>query len=41
MHPWLPLEQWQSLGISLPQPNAPEKPAATKKRGFFGRVFGW
>ena len=40
MNPWLPLEQWQSLGIPLPQPAATAKPAATRKRGFFARLFG-
>jgi serine/threonine-protein kinase len=39
MHPWLPLEQWQALGIALPEPPPPEKPAP-KKRGFFARLFG-
>ena len=39
MHPWLPLEQWQALGIALPEPVAAEKPTP-KKRGFFARLFG-
>jgi hypothetical protein len=39
MHPWLPLEQWQALGIALPEPPPAEKPAP-KKRGFFARLFG-
>ena len=40
MHPWLPLEQWQSLGISLPEPPVPEKPRP-KKRGWLARLLGW
>jgi len=41
MHPWLPLEQWQSLGISLPEPTPPAPPPPPKKRGFFARLLGW
>ena len=41
MHPWLPLEQWQSLGISLPEPEPVRKPEPPRKRGFFARLFGW
>jgi serine/threonine protein kinase len=39
MHPWLPLEQWQSLGITPLAPPLPEKPPVPKKRGFFARLF--
>jgi eukaryotic-like serine/threonine-protein kinase len=41
MHSWLPLEQWQSLGISLPEPPPLTKVKPQKKRGFFARLFGW
>ncbi len=45
LHPWLPLEQWQALGIAAPEkpaPAPPAKPAApATKRGFLARLFGW
>ncbi len=40
MQAWLPLEQWQALGVraeEMPAP-APSPPAPTKKRGFFARL---
>ncbi len=48
LHTWLPLEQWQALGIKIepaapvPAP-APQRPtaAARKKGGFLARLFGW
>ena len=47
LHPWLPLAQWQALGIS-PEPPEPAAPTPTpakppRKRGFLaflGRLFG-
>jgi serine/threonine-protein kinase len=46
MQPWLPLEQWLSLGIAPAEPPAPERRAAPpEERGFFARLFarlfGW
>lgn len=38
MQAWLPLEQWQELGITVEE--APEAPPAPRKRGFFARLFG-
>jgi serine/threonine-protein kinase len=40
LHPWLPLEQWQALGITRAARPLPEKPAVPMKRGFFARLFG-
>jgi serine/threonine protein kinase len=44
MHSWLPLEQWQKLGIAQPEKETPARQKSTKpekKRGFFARLFGW
>jgi serine/threonine-protein kinase len=41
LHLWLPMEQWQALGISAAPPPLPPNPAPAKKRGFFARLFGW
>ena len=43
MHSWLPVEQWQALGIALPEKSLEErKPSPVKKkRGFLARLFGW
>lgn len=47
MHAWLPLEQWQAMGLAPIKRTAPApapKPAvapAQRKRGFFARLFGW
>ncbi len=45
LHPWLPVSQWQMLGLS-PEPPPPADPApakpkpAAKARGLFGRFLG-
>ena len=45
MHGWLPVDQWQRLGIGLPEKvdavPAPKPPPLPKKRGFLARLFGW
>lgn len=42
MQSWLPVEQWQALGISLPEKKSDEsQPQRKKRRGFFARLFGW
>jgi eukaryotic-like serine/threonine-protein kinase len=44
MSGWLPVEQWQALGIGTPvkvEEIAPKPPPVPKKRGFFARLFGW
>ena len=38
--PWLPLEQWQALGIAH-RASASRKPPVPKKHSFFARLFGW
>jgi hypothetical protein len=46
MSAWLPVGQWQALGIGMPvkvevaEPT-PKLPPLPKKRGFFARLFGW
>ncbi len=40
MHAWLPLEQWQALGIKVEKPVPERATAPQKKRGFFARLFG-
>lgn len=42
MHAWLPLEQWQQLGLTpAPPQTEPDRPAAPPpKRGLWSRLFG-
>jgi serine/threonine-protein kinase len=44
MQAWLPLEQWQKLGLNVPDPSANSAPKSAptpeKKKGFFARLFG-
>jgi eukaryotic-like serine/threonine-protein kinase len=44
MHNWLPVEQWQRLGLSLPEkvePAPTQVVESQKPRGFFARLLGW
>jgi serine/threonine-protein kinase len=44
MQSWLPVEQWLSLGITLPEKQdhlRQNQTKSMKKRNFFARLFGW
>jgi serine/threonine protein kinase len=44
MQAWLPIEQWQRLGITPPTKQTPDRLfefPSQKKRGFFTRMFRW